>query len=47
MLIVEQLHRYPLELHLVHYNKKFTSLRTALESQDRDALAVMAVLFKV
>lgn len=38
---------YPMEMHLVHYNSKYTSLTNALNSGDDDALAVMAIMFHV
>lgn len=37
----------PLEMHTVTMKKKFASLKAALDSSDRDALAVFGVLFEV
>jgi len=39
--------RFPMELHIVHYKDKYSSLAGALKSQEKDAVAVMAVFFKV
>lgn len=37
--------RYPLELHLVHYANIFKNLSHALNSGNRQALAVVAVVY--
>jgi hypothetical protein len=39
--------RYPLEMHLVHYNTRYKSIRDALQGHDHDALAVLGFLFHV
>lgn len=38
---------YAMEMHLVFWNKKFENSMKAVESGERDALAVLAILFKV
>jgi len=39
--------RFPLEMHVVHYKEKYSSLADALASDELDAAAVMAVFFQV
>ncbi|XP_077294675.1 carbonic anhydrase 2-like [Arctopsyche grandis] len=41
-----QSHKYPLEMHLVHYNSQYPSISAALASNDPQALAVVGVMFK-
>ncbi|XP_054289545.1 carbonic anhydrase-like [Macrosteles quadrilineatus] len=38
--------RFPLELHLVHYNSKYSSFSEAIHHHPQDALAVVGVLFE-
>lgn len=35
--------RYPMEAHLVHYSARFSSLEAAVESKEKDALAVLGI----
>ena len=39
--------RYPLEMHLVHYNSKYKSASEAVKDNKRDGLAVISVLFEI
>jgi len=39
--------RFPMELHVVHYKNRYASFQAALKSNDSEALAVIAVFFKV
>ena len=39
--------RYPLEMHLVHYNSKYKSVAEAVEDNERNGLAVISVLFEI
>ena len=39
--------RYPLEMHLVHYNSKYKSVAEAVEDDERNGLAVISVLFEI
>ncbi|CAG7720519.1 unnamed protein product [Allacma fusca] len=39
--------RFPLELHLVHYKKKYSSLAAAVNSHDPTALSVIGVFYKI
>ena len=39
--------RYPLEMHLVHYNSKYNNVSEAIEGNERNGLAVISVLFEI
>lgn len=40
-------HRYPLEIHLVHYNSKYENVTQALYSKDPEAIMVVGILAEV
>ena len=39
--------RYPLEMHLVHYNSKYQNVSDAVLGEERNGLAVISVLFEI
>ena len=39
--------RYPLEMHLVHYNSKYNNVSEAIMGDERNSLAVISVLFEI
>ena len=39
--------RYPLEMHLVHYNSKYQNVTDAILGEERNGLAVISVLFEI
>ena len=39
--------RYPLEMHLVHYNSKYNNVHEAVMGDERNSLAVISVLFEI
>ena len=39
--------RYPLEMHLVHYNSKYQNVTDAILGEARNGLAVISVLFEI
>lgn len=38
---------FPMEMHLVHYNEKYSNINDALDSGDDDALAVVAIMYHI